>query len=79
MKLSDEAREAARAAASDVLADTYDCVRCWTAWGIRTMGPDDFESIWDNTERLDQIVDAVVEAINKASTASGERSREEAA
>lgn len=52
----------------DVLADViggdaYDCIREWSAWSVRTMGEDDFLSIAQDHDRLNGILDAVLEAL----------------
>lgn len=57
--------ETARTAVSEVLADTYDCLRVWTAWHVGAMSEEDFEPIWHNDERLDEVVNAVASALQR--------------
>ena len=42
------------------LGDTYDCTRVWSAWGVGTMGEDDFVPVLD---RLDDLIDEVAAEI----------------
>ena len=38
----------------------YDCSRVWSAWGVGTMGEDDFELIAENGERVVEIAEAAI-------------------
>lgn len=42
------------------LGSTYDCTRVWYAWGVGTMGEDDFRPVLD---RLDELVDEIAAAV----------------
>lgn len=55
-------REKARGLLRQTLYDTYDCTRVWQGWDVGTMKADDFVPIWEDDDRLDEIVDAVLMA-----------------
>lgn len=59
-------REAVQAAVAEALGDAYDCTRTWSAWGIGTMGPDDFEPVREDGDRVAEIADAAIAAYIKA-------------
>ena len=40
------------------------CTRVWDAWAHKTMTEDDFSMVADDDEALDEIVDAVMEALH---------------
>lgn len=54
-------REAVRDAIAEALGDAYDCTRVWAAWGVGTMGPDDFSLVREDSDRLDEIADAALQ------------------
>ena len=58
-----EIKEAACVAVSEALVDAYDCERVWEAWGVNTMGPDDFIPIWECPDRIDEVVRAAISPI----------------
>lgn len=60
---NDKLRKALRDALSAALGDAMDCTRVWEAWNVGTMSKDDFELLADNDERLDELVDAVLEQL----------------
>jgi hypothetical protein len=64
--INDEQREAVRAAVAEALGDAYDCTRVWEAWQVGTMGPDDFELVAEDEERVAAIADAAIEALRPA-------------
>jgi hypothetical protein len=70
--VSDQQREAVRAAVAEALGDTYDCTRVWEAWGVGTMGPDDFVLVAEDGDRVAEIADAVIEALRPAAPAARE-------
>ena len=41
----------------------YDCHRVWEAWGVGTMGPDDFVPVAEDSDRVAEIADAAIDAI----------------
>lgn len=49
-------------AAAEALGDAYDCIRVWSAWGVGTMGPDDFIPVADDGDRVAEIARAVITA-----------------
>lgn len=51
------------ATAAAIGADAYDCLRVWNAWGVGTMGPDDFSPIADDGERVAEIAKAAISAM----------------
>lgn len=59
-------RRALRRAIADTLrvelGDSYDCTRTWGAWAYGTMTEDDFDPVED---RVDDIVDSVMRAIDE--------------
>lgn len=63
MQLTDKQRDSIKQAIAVVLGDAYDCTRAWSAWGVGTMGQDDFVPVVDQDSRLDEIVDAVLAAL----------------
>lgn len=56
-------RDRLRDALAETLGDAMDCTRAWSAWGIGTMGPEDFQVIAEDDERLEEIVDAALIAV----------------
>lgn len=61
--ISEKAAEAVDAAIAEALGDAYDCTRAWSAWGVGTMGPDDFYSVADDGDRVAEIRDAAIAAL----------------
>lgn len=58
-KLRDQAQDAI----AEALGDAYDCMRVWSAWGVGTMGPDDFALVTDDSDRLAEITDAALSPV----------------
>lgn len=56
-------REAVKQAIAEALGDAYDCIRVWSAWSYGTMGPDDFQLVADDDDRLDEITEAAIGAM----------------
>lgn len=59
-----------RAAMRDAIAqaiggDAYDCTRVWSAWSVGTMSQDDFVPIIDQEDRLGEIVEACLDAVEE--------------
>lgn len=50
-------------AIAEALGDAKDCIRVWTAWGVGTMGPDDFLDVAEDPDRLDEIAEAAITAM----------------
>ncbi|WP_208449120.1 hypothetical protein [Burkholderia anthina] len=63
---ADTQRERVCQAIAEALGDAYDCVRCWSAWGVGTMGPDDFRQVADDPERVAEIAEAALRAMTIA-------------
>lgn len=59
-------RELVHDALAKELGVVYDCTRVWEAWSIGTMSQDDFEPV---TDRLDEIVDAILVALSESQAA----------
>lgn len=55
-KIKDQARDGI----AEALGDAYDCMRVWSAWGVGTMGPDDFALVAEDESRLAEITDAAL-------------------
>lgn len=47
----------------DRLQDSYDCTRDWSGWHYRTMTHNDFNHLPDDDERIEEIVDDIIEAV----------------
>lgn len=47
-------------ATSEAIGEAYDCVRVWEAWGVGTMGPDDFRQVADDVCRVEEIARAAI-------------------
>jgi hypothetical protein len=63
-ELDDQRREAVHQAVAEALGSgAYDCLRVWEAWGVGTMGPDDFVPVAEDSDRVAEIADAAIEAI----------------
>jgi len=56
-------REKARDAVAQALGDSYDCERVWSAWNEGTMSENDFSCIADDSDRVYEIVDVVLNEI----------------
>jgi hypothetical protein len=52
-----------RDAVADSLGGAYDCLRVWSAWGVGTMGEDDFQLVTDDSDRVEEIAQAAVDAL----------------
>ena len=61
--ITPEQAEKADEAIREALGDAYDCMRVWCAWGVGTMGPDDFWPVADSDERVAEIRNAVLQAL----------------
>jgi hypothetical protein len=63
-ELDDQRREAVHQAVAEALGTgAYDCHRVWEAWGVGTMGPDDFVPVAEDSDRVAEIADAAIDAI----------------
>lgn len=62
-QVPEEAKEAVTQAIAEALGDAMDCTRVWSAWGIGTMGPGDFVEIAGDSERLNEIAEAAIDAM----------------
>jgi len=61
--LSDDMRNKVRDAIAAALGEAMDCTRVWSAWSYGTMGPDDFSVVANDEDRLEEVVDAALNAI----------------
>jgi Lar family restriction alleviation protein len=61
--LSDDLRDKVRDAIAAALGEAMDCTRVWSAWSYGTMGPNDFSVVANDDDRLEEIVDAALNAI----------------
>ena|ERR1043165_4175616 len=61
--LSDDLRDKVRDAVAAALGEAMDCTRVWSAWSYGTMGPNDFSVVANDDDRLEEIVDAAINAI----------------
>jgi len=52
-----------RDAFAEVLGNAMDCTRVWSAWGVGTMTEDDFSSIAENEDRLEEFVSAALSVL----------------
>lgn len=57
-------RDAVIEAVAGALGDAYDCGRTWAAWGVGTMGPDDFRLVAEDADRVAEIADAALAALD---------------
>jgi hypothetical protein len=63
-ELDDQRRGAVHQAVAEALGSgAYDCLRVWEAWGVGTMGPDDFVPVAEDSDRVAEIADAAIDAI----------------
>lgn len=62
-------RQAVMDAIAAALGSAYDCTRVWSAWGVGTMGPDDFSLLADDADRVAELADAAVAAMRPAPAA----------
>jgi len=63
---SDGLRKKAFFAVKLALGDAYDCHRVWDAWNEGTMTEDDFSSIDGDHDRVMEIADAALDAVEFA-------------
>ena len=61
--ITPEQAEKADEAIREALGSAYDCMRVWSAWGVGTMGPDDFWPVADSDERVAEIRNAAAAAL----------------
>lgn len=61
--VTEAAREQVYEAVAEALGDAYDCLRVWSAWGVGTMGPDDFARVADDVCRVTEIADAAINVL----------------
>ncbi len=68
--LSDEQRTKVRDAIAEAIGGSaYDCMRVWSAWGVGTMGSDDFAPVVEDDDRMNEITDAAIAALLAAPAA----------
>lgn len=61
--LNDGYMQNIREAVAEALGEAYDCLRVWSAWSAGTMGPDDFRLVAEDGDRVEEIVQAVLNAL----------------
>lgn len=62
IKYPPEQLEAVRNALAETLGDAFDCTRVWSAWGVGTMGPNDFALVAEDDARLQELAVAALDA-----------------
>jgi hypothetical protein len=66
MTVTPEVRQAViDAVAAAIGDDAYDCTRVWSAWNVGTMSQDDFILVSEQDDRIAEIADAAIAAINQ--------------
>ena len=68
--VTEAARERICDAVRETLGNAYDCTRVWSAWGVGTMGPDDFALVAEDDERVAEIADAAIAEIERIDRAA---------
>lgn len=63
VRLTDEQVAKVDTAICEALGEAYDCLRVWEAWGYGTMGSDDFILVADDSDRVVEIREAVLQAL----------------
>lgn len=61
-------KQAVSDAIAGALGEAYDCTRVWSAWSYGTMGPDDFSLVAEDSDRVEEITSAALEALGLATT-----------
>ncbi|AOY90535.1 hypothetical protein BKK79_00845 [Cupriavidus sp. USMAA2-4] len=61
--LTEEQRSKVRDAIAEALGGAYDCLQVWSAWGVGSMGPDDFHPVAEDDDRVAEIADAAIGAM----------------
>lgn len=61
--MNEQLKEAVSEAIREALGGALDCGRVWSAWGVGTMSEDDFSPVADDAERVEEIADAVLDAL----------------
>lgn len=51
--------EALQEAVAEALGNAYDCLRTWSAWGVGTMGQDDFALVREDADRVAEIANVI--------------------
>lgn len=65
MKVNEALKTAIHDALADELFEAMDCMRQWEAWSVGTMSQDDFVIIADDAERMNDLTNVVMAAIDK--------------
>lgn len=63
VRLTDEQVAKVDTAICEALGEAYDCLRVWEAWGCGTMRSDDFILVADDSDRVVEIREAVLQAL----------------
>lgn len=61
--LDEAKRQQVLDAVSSSLGEAWDCLRVWEAWGVGTMGPEDFVQVADQDDRVAEIAGAVLDVL----------------
>lgn len=62
-------KQAVMEAIAEALGGAYDCTRAWSAWGVGTMGRDDFSLVAEDSDRVSELADAAIAAMHRAPAA----------
>lgn len=62
--MNEKLKEAVTEAIREAMGGALDCGRAWSAWGVGTMSEDDFSLVADDSERVEEIADAVLGALS---------------
>lgn len=62
-------RDSIRDAVAAAIGEAMDCTRVWSAWDVGTMSQDDFQMVAEDDERLEEIVDAIINAMKEDASA----------
>lgn len=63
MQITEDQKSRIRDELQQTLGDSYDCTRAWCAWSYGTMTEDDFIHIAEDYDRIEEITEAVTQAI----------------
>lgn len=61
---NEDLKEKVMDAIGEALGGAYDCLRVWSAWGVGTMSQDDFALVAEDSDRLAEIADAAIAAVD---------------
>lgn len=62
-------------AVAEALGEALDCTRTWSAWGVGTIGENDFVSVASDPERVAEIARAAISAMSVPATADDQQAQ----